>query len=143
METQKKSKHGRAILNNLLAPGISTQSYSSYFVTLITFIPLLPDAIHLHNIYLTSPRSTLHPHSTYIRHQHPSSHMLLIHSLHVSKPYNTFESIRLPNSFSIPALLRILSFPNLSMYVTLKKLLNHFISITFTNSFSQYISYCR
>ena len=57
------------------------------------FLPIfraLPRSLHRHTypqgylyaIHLTLPRSTPYPSSTHIRHHHPSSHTVLIHSLH-------------------------------------------------------------
>ena len=42
---------------------------------------------HLHIMHPTWPLSTSYPPSTYFRLQHPFSHTLLIHSLHMSKPF--------------------------------------------------------
>ena len=42
---------------------------------------------HLHTIHPTEPRSTPYSPSTYIRHQHLSSHTVLFLSLHIPKPF--------------------------------------------------------
>ena len=72
---------------------------------LIPIFSTLSSSLHLHSsaakghhhaVHQTLPRSTPYPLSTYFRHQHTSSHTVLIHSLHVTKPsqYSLIPSTR-------------------------------------------------
>ena len=88
---------------------------------------------HLHAIHPTWHWSTMYPPPlNYTPHQHPSSHTVLIHSLHVPKPtqYSLIRSTL--QSISIPALFRTFSFISQSIPETPTKFLKHFTARTFT-----------
>ena len=82
---------------------------------------------YIHTIHPILLWYTLYPPSTYFRRQHPFSHTVLIHSLHVSNP-SQYCGI---HSTSIPSLLCTSSYLTRSIRDTPYKLLKHFISRTF------------
>ena len=122
-----------------------TQSftYASSVVTpsyLLCIVMLLPPSFlccprspshHPSNLTLVCA-SVVYLYSTDFCHQHSSSHMVLIHSFHVSKPsqYSLIHSTC--QLLSIPVLLCTSSLLTLSIGDTSTKLLKHFMSRTFT-----------
>ena len=114
--------------SNIYAPGLSTHSYLSRSLQCHSSVV----QGHLHTIHPAWPRSTSYSSSTYLSHQHPSGHTVLIILSTCPNHLNSLWSALLANSISIPALLRTYSFRTLSILDTPTKLLKYFISRTFT-----------